>query len=101
MSKTRNVSTVRMIKATKIAERNRGRRIIRTVEAFRVFDIIYIITFGAPANGTVTISFQTYLETFSNHHLGSGAALSFLVSAFTLIMALLYMRFLYKPRGEN
>ena len=75
--------------------------IIRTVEAFRVFDIIYIITFGAPANGTVTISFQTYLETFSNHHLGSGAALSFLVSAFTLIMALVYMRFLYKPRGES
>ena len=72
--------------------------IIRTVEAFRVFDIIYIITFGAPANGTVTISFLTYLETFSNHHAGSGAALSFLVSAFTLVMAFLYIRFLYRPK---
>ena len=30
--------------------------VIRTVEAFRVFDILYVITQGGPAFGTVTIS---------------------------------------------
>ncbi len=70
--------------------------VIRTVEAFRVFDIIYVITQGGPAFGTVTISYLTYLESFSYGHLGGGAALSFLISAFTLVMALLYIRLLYR-----
>jgi ABC-type sugar transport system permease subunit len=71
--------------------------VIRTVEAFRVFDIIYVITNGGPANGTVTISYLTYLEMFSFGHLGRGSALSFMISLFTLIMAFIYIRFLYRP----
>jgi ABC-type sugar transport system permease subunit len=71
--------------------------VIRTVEAFRVFDVIYVITGGGPAYGTVTISYLTYLETFSFSHIGRGAALSFLISLFTLTMAFLYIRLLYRP----
>ena len=74
--------------------------VIRTVEAFRVFDMIYVITAGGPAYGTVTISYLTYLETFSFGHLGRGAALSFLISAFTLAMAIIYIRFLYRPEDR-
>jgi ABC-type sugar transport system permease subunit len=74
--------------------------VIRTVEAFRVFDVIYVITAGGPAYGTVTISYLTYLETFSFGHVGRGAALSFLISAFTLAMALIYIRFLYRPEDR-
>lgn len=74
--------------------------VIRTVEAFRVFDIIYVITNGGPAYGTVTISFLTYLETFSFGHIGRGAALSFLISAFTLVIAVLYIRWLYRPEDR-
>jgi ABC-type sugar transport system permease subunit len=73
--------------------------VVRTVEAFRVFDIIYVITQGGPAFGTVTISYLTYLESFSYGHLGSGSALSFLISAFTLAMALIYIRILYRPEA--
>ena len=75
--------------------------IVRTVEAFRVFDIVYMITRGGPAFGTVTITYLTYLETFSYGKLGSGAALSFLISLFTLAMATLYILFLYRPREAN
>jgi ABC-type sugar transport system permease subunit len=71
--------------------------VIRTVEAFRVFDVIYVITNGGPAFGTVTISFLTYLETFSFSHIGKGSALSFLISIFTLTMAFIYIRILYRP----
>jgi ABC-type sugar transport system permease subunit len=71
--------------------------VIRTVEAFRVFDIIYVITNGGPAFGTVTISYLTYLETFSFSHIGRGSALSFLISLFTLVMAFIYIRILYRP----
>lgn len=74
--------------------------VIRTVEAFRVFDIIYVITNGGPAFGTVTISFLTYLESFSFGHVGRGSALSFLISLFTLIMAFIYIRILYRPEEQ-
>jgi multiple sugar transport system permease protein len=74
--------------------------IVRTVDAFRVFDIVYIITRGGPAFGTITISYLTYLETFTYGKLGSGAALSFLISIFTVIMAFFYIRFLYHPAEE-
>jgi ABC-type sugar transport system permease subunit len=74
--------------------------IIRTVEAFRVFDIIYVITNGGPANGTVTISYLTYLEMFSFGHAGRGSALSFLISIFTLVLAFIYIRVLYRPEEK-
>jgi ABC-type sugar transport system permease subunit len=74
--------------------------IIRTVEAFRAFDIIYVITNGGPANGTVTISFLTYLEMFSFGHAGRGSALSFLISIFTLALAFIYIRMLYRPEEK-
>jgi len=68
--------------------------VIRTVEAFKVFDIIYIITGGGPANGTQVISYLTYLESFSYLNMGRGAALSFIVSLFILALTLLYIRLL-------
>jgi ABC-type sugar transport system permease subunit len=71
--------------------------IVRTVEAFRVFDIVYIITSSGPANKTLTITYLTYLNSFAFGKQGIGAALSFLISAFTIGMALLYIRFLYRP----
>lgn len=74
--------------------------VIRTVEAFRAFDIIYVITQGGPAFGTVTISYLTYLETFSYGHLGRGSALSFLISAVTLLLAFVYIRILYRPEEQ-
>jgi ABC-type sugar transport system permease subunit len=71
--------------------------IVRTVDAFRVFDIAYIITSGGPAFRTVTITYLTYLNTFSYGKPGVGAALSFLISIFIILMAVAYIRFLYRP----
>lgn len=73
--------------------------VIRSVEAFRVFDIIYIMTRGGPVNGTMVISYLTYQKTFSDLKVGEGSALSFLVSAFTLLLAWFYVRVLYSKDG--
>ena len=74
--------------------------IIRTVEAFRVFDIVYIITSGGPASKTITMTYLTYLNSFPYGKQGTGAALSFLISIITIILALVYIRVLYRPE-EN
>ncbi len=71
--------------------------IVRTVDAFRVFDIVYIITAGGPAYKTLTITYLTYLNTFTFGKQGTGAALSFLISLVTLILAFIYIRLLYRP----
>ena len=69
--------------------------VVRTVEAFRVFDIIYIITSGGPVNGTKVISYLAYEATFSDQKIGDASALSFIVSIFILILSLIYIRLLY------
>jgi len=74
--------------------------IARTVDAFRVFDIVYILTNGGPAFKTMTITYLTYLNSFSYGKQGTGAALSFLISLFTIIMAFIYISILYRPE-EN
>ena len=70
--------------------------IFRTVETFKVFDIIYVMTGGGPANATQVINYYTYLETFSYLHFGRGSALSFIISAMVLVIALIYIKFLKK-----
>jgi len=75
--------------------------VIRTVEAFRVFDVVYIITQGGPAFGTMTISYLTYLNSFSYGKQGTGAALSFMISLITVVLAIIYIRFLYRPEEEQ
>ena len=66
--------------------------VLRTMEAFKVFDIIYIMTKGGPADGTQVISYYTYMTTFQYTKFGYGAALSYLVALVILIMALAYFR---------
>ena len=75
--------------------------IARTVDAFRVFDIVYVLTGGGPANKTLTITYLTYLNSFQFGKQGIGAALSFLISFFTLIMAFIFIKFLYHPEDSR
>lgn len=70
--------------------------VIRTMEAFKVFDIIYIMTKGGPANGTQVISYYTYINSFQYSKYGYGAALSYIVSLVILLFALFYIKLLYK-----
>ena len=58
--------------------------VLRTIEAFKVFDIIYVMTGGGPVNGTESIAFYTYEQAFSNEFFGYGAALSYLMVLFIL-----------------
>jgi ABC-type sugar transport system permease subunit len=68
--------------------------VLRTIEAFKVFDIIYVMTGGGPANGTESIAFYTYQNAFSNEYFGYGSALAYLMVVFILGFAVLYIRML-------
>jgi ABC-type sugar transport system permease subunit len=68
--------------------------VVRTIEAFKVFDIIYVMTRGGPANGTQTVAYYAYLQAFSNQLFGYGAALAYMMALFILGIALVYIRLL-------
>lgn len=68
--------------------------VLRTIEAFKVFDIIYIMTRGGPADGTQTVAFYTYLEAFSNQRFGYGSAVAYLIVLTVLGLATVYLRLL-------
>jgi multiple sugar transport system permease protein/N,N'-diacetylchitobiose transport system permease protein len=68
--------------------------VLRTIEAFKVFDIVYVMTGGGPASGTQTVTFFTYLQAFSAQRFSIGAALAYLTVVTILLLALLYIRLL-------
>jgi multiple sugar transport system permease protein/N,N'-diacetylchitobiose transport system permease protein len=68
--------------------------VVRTIEAFKVFDIIYVMTRGGPANGTQTIAVYAYIQAFSNQLFGYGGALAYVIAMFILGFAFVYMRML-------
>ncbi|MBK9712412.1 MAG: sugar ABC transporter permease [Kouleothrix sp.] len=68
---------------------------LRTIGAFRVFDIIYVLTGnGGPADSTKVISFYAYDQAFRYLFFGYGAAVAWLITAFMIILIAIYMRLL-------
>jgi multiple sugar transport system permease protein len=58
--------------------------LFRTLDAFRVFDTIYVLTGGGPANTTETLSIYAYKVLFQILEFGYGSALA--VAAFLSVM---------------
>jgi ABC-type sugar transport system permease subunit len=70
--------------------------VIRTMDAFKVFDIIYIMTSGGPSDGTKVISYLTYQEAFTYLNFGRGSALAYLMTLFIAVMAFTYIKVLHR-----
>ncbi|MSA03807.1 ABC transporter permease subunit [Lactonifactor sp. BIOML-A3] len=68
--------------------------IMRTTQTMKVFDIVYMLTNGGPANGTMVISFYTYYTTFKSLNFGLGATLSIVIAGIIFLITLLYLRIL-------
>lgn len=66
--------------------------VFRTLDAFRVFDAIYVLTDGGPANTTETLSIYAYKTLMRIGDFGYGSALS--VATFVCVMAIsaVYLR---------
>jgi multiple sugar transport system permease protein len=75
--------------------------VLRTIEAFKVFDIIWVMTRGGPANNTRTLSILVYQEAFSFQRAGSGASLALIVTLLVTILAAAYAALLRKAAGAS
>jgi multiple sugar transport system permease protein len=64
--------------------------LFRTLDAFRIFDNIYILTAGG--NGTYSVSILGYDNLFRALNLGIGSAISILIFICVAIIAFIYIR---------
>ena len=73
--------------------------IFRVVEAFRVFDTIYVLTKGGPGRVTEVISIYTYKTGFSLFKLGLSASQSFILLILTFVVTIPLMVSMLKSFG--
>ncbi|HEY7634164.1 MAG TPA: sugar ABC transporter permease [Gemmatimonadales bacterium] len=66
--------------------------IFRTLDAFRVFDLIYALTGGGPGSSTEPIALYTFNALLQNLRFGYGSALSVIVFGITFGLALIYIK---------
>lgn len=70
--------------------------ILRTTQALRVFDIVYVLTKGGPNNGTMVVSYYAYFKTFKTLDFSYGATIGLIVAAFTVVICLIYKKILQR-----
>jgi len=66
--------------------------VLKTISAFSIFDIVYVLTSGGPANSTQVIGYYVYNESFKFLHVGYGAALSYVIAFIILGLVVVYAR---------
>lgn len=66
--------------------------LFRTLDAFRVFDLIYVLTGGGPANATESISVYAYKTLFAQQNFGEGSTLSVIVFVCVAIISFAYVK---------
>jgi multiple sugar transport system permease protein len=64
--------------------------LFRTLDAFRIFDTVYI--FNAGAHGTETVSVLAYNQLLNRLNLGLGSAVSVLIFALVAVIAFLFIK---------
>jgi multiple sugar transport system permease protein len=73
--------------------------VFRTLDAFRVFDAIYVLTEGGPANSTETLSIYAYKVLMRSGDFGYGSTLSVVTFACIAVLAFVLVRLFGRPAG--
>jgi trehalose/maltose transport system permease protein len=70
--------------------------LLRALDAFRIFDLPYVLTGGGPADSTETLSTLTYKHLFSGLQFGFGSALAIAMFLTELVIAIGFGVFLLR-----
>ncbi len=75
--------------------------VLITVEAARVFDIIFFMTNGGPGDASTTLTWDIYRQSFVNRNLGYGAAVAWILVILTTIITTVYFLLLFRNREKR
>lgn len=68
------------------------------IGGFSVFDIIFVMTGGGPANATDVIATYAYTEAFTQNNVGYASTLTLVITVITLVASVIFIR--WRERGE-
>ncbi|MFC4737434.1 carbohydrate ABC transporter permease [Bacillus daqingensis] len=75
--------------------------LFRTLDAFRVFDLIYVLTGGGPANSTESISVYAYQVLFAQQNFGEGSVLSVIMFISVALISILFIKLIGSDLFED
>jgi multiple sugar transport system permease protein len=73
--------------------------VLRVIEAFKVFDIIWVMTRGGPANSTKTVSMLVYEQAFAFQKAGLGGSIALIMVLVSSLLIAGYVGLL-RRQGE-
>jgi raffinose/stachyose/melibiose transport system permease protein len=65
---------------------------LAVINGFRVFDLIYTMTYGGPGRSTHVLGTWMYFQAFQYYEAGYGAAIAWVIAAIVLVVAIPYIR---------
>ena len=74
--------------------------IMLVIEAFNMFESIFVMTQGGPVGSTSTIMYYIYEQGFTNYNMGYASALAWVFFALILVVTIIQYRFRNEQGGE-
>jgi ABC-type sugar transport system permease subunit len=74
--------------------------ILKTIAAFGLFDLVYLLTGGGPANSTQVLGYYLYDQGFQRQEFGYTSALAWLIATMILVLVVVYARVLRAQDAE-
>lgn len=74
--------------------------LFRTMDAFKLFDLVYIVTEGGPGTATETVSMNLYRQAFRNWNTGQSCALAYILLIIIIALSSIYIKYLNKAKGS-
>jgi multiple sugar transport system permease protein len=75
--------------------------LFRTIETFKLFDVVYIITAGGPGTSTETIAVYVYRVAFQYFKTSQSSALSYILLFVVIVLTNLYLYFVNRREQEG
>ncbi|MBX2839381.1 MAG: sugar ABC transporter permease [Gammaproteobacteria bacterium] len=75
--------------------------LFRTIETFKIFDIIYIITEGGPGTSTESIAVNIYRMAFQNFRTSRSGALAYIILFIVIVLTNLYLYSVNRRASEE
>jgi raffinose/stachyose/melibiose transport system permease protein len=69
------------------------------IGSFKVFDLIYAMTYGGPGQATQVLASWMYFNTFQYYHVGYGSALAWVIALISLAVTIPYIRVMSRRSG--
>ena len=70
--------------------------VLKTILTFKLFDLIYVLTGGGPANSTQVITYYIYKKGFNFLEFGGATALSYILTLLLLVFVYVYYKLLHR-----